>query len=379
MVVSTLAALAAAALFALTTNLQRAAASSVPTAGSGPVHLLRRLITDRRWLAGGLIGGAALALHAVSLARGSVMVVQSVMALGLVIALAVEARREARPMRANELAGAALVVGGVATVVAVSHAAGPQAATSGLSVVVCAAVALLALAAVVRSRHHVGARWGSRLLAAAGGACFAVDAVFLQRLAALLDRGLTTSGSGVDVLSAAGDLTGFLGAAMIGTVAVHRAYQVAPLRVVQPALAAAEPVTAFVVGVAVLHEGVRGGVAGFVLLIVGLLAIIAGIFVGLLPSRAPRPVAVPAPTSAARPVSTPVSTPASTSPLVPAGTPAAGPRQVREPALVRLPAAVRVPVLAGGPVRIHEPGAGPAGARPGHLVLSSQAAGPVRR
>src|SRR5690242_8209356 len=103
MVLSTVTALVAAALFAVTTNLQRAAASSVPTAGSGPAHLARRLVTDRRWLAGGLVGGAALVLHAVALAQGSVLVVQSVMALGLVMALWVEARREGRRPRPHEL------------------------------------------------------------------------------------------------------------------------------------------------------------------------------------------------------------------------------------------------------------------------------------
>lgn len=293
MVVSTLAATAAAVLFALTTNLQRAAASSVPAAGSGPVHLVRRLVADRRWLAGGLIGVVALGLHAVALARGSVMVVQSVMALGLVIALYVEARREGRRMRAHEFAGAALVVTGVATVVAVSRPSGAPAASGGWAVAVSAAVALTALGGVLASRHRVDARWGARFLAAAGGACFAVDAVFLQRLAALLDGGLLRAlGSGTELLAVAGDLVGFFGASTVGTVAVHRAYQVAPLRAVQPALAAAEPVTAFLVGATVLHEGVRGGASGYLALVGGLLAIVLGIFTGLLPAA--RPAARPA-------------------------------------------------------------------------------------
>ena len=92
MVLSTVAAVASAALFAVTTNLQREAASSVPTAHGGPLHLVRRLVADPRWLLAGGIGAVALALHALALARGSVLVVQSVMALGLVIALSIEAR-----------------------------------------------------------------------------------------------------------------------------------------------------------------------------------------------------------------------------------------------------------------------------------------------
>jgi hypothetical protein len=142
---------------------------------------------------------------------------------------------------------------------------------------------------VLRSRRAVSSRLGARLLAAAGGACFAVDAVFLQRLAVLFDAGVAAAvGSGFGSLAPAADLAGFLGASLIGGVAVQRAYQVAPLRAVQPALAAAEPVTAFLVGVALLHEGVPGGALGCLVMVAGLTAITTGIFVGLRPARIDR-------------------------------------------------------------------------------------------
>ena len=405
MVVSTLTALAAAGLFALTTNLQRAAASSVPSVGTGPLHLLRRLVTDRRWLLGGLIGAAALALHAVALARGSVMVVQSVMALGLVVALAVEARREGRAMHAHELAGAALVVAGVAAVVAVSRAADPGATTGPGAVVAAVLVALVTLGAILRSRHQVGERWGARLLAAAGGACFAVDAVFLQRVAALFDHGVGSAfTSGVAALSAAGDLAGFFGASMIGTVAIHRAYQVAPLRAVQPALAAAEPVTAFAVGVTVLHEGVQGGMLGFVVLVLGLVAITTGIFVGLLPAStavAAVPVVPVVPVGSAVPVG---SVPVGSAPVgsVPVGSarPARAPRPqvvggavsiavpltrpvgaagsvgvpIRMP--IRMPAAVPVATAVAGPAEVSR--AAHVGQPPPRVWISRDTAIPLR-
>ena len=275
MVMSTLLALASAVLFALTTNLQRAAASSVPSEGSGPLHLLRRLAVDRRWLLGSLIGLAALGLHVLSLAGASVMVVQSVMAIGLVIALYVEAVRERRPLRLNEVIGAGLVVTGVATVVAIGEPARRAADGDLWTTLVCGAVVLATVAVVLRSRRGVGSRWEARLLAASAGACFAVDAVFLQRITTVFH------GGGFDLASAVIGVGGFALASMTGTVAMHRAYQVAPLRSVQPALVAAEPVTAFLIGVTVLHEGVRGGALGYLAMVVGLVAITAGIFVGL--------------------------------------------------------------------------------------------------
>jgi len=274
MVMSTLLALASAMLFALTTNLQRAAASSVPSEGSGPLHLLRRLAVDRRWLLGSLIGLAALGLHVLSLAGASVMVVQSVMAIGLVIALYVEAVREHRPLRWNEVVGAGLVIAGVGTVVAIGEPARHPADGDLWTTLVCGAVVLVTVAVVLRSRRGVGTRWEARLLAASAGACFAVDAVFLQRITTVFHGGFDLAGA---VIGPAG----FALASMIGTVAMHRAYQVAPLRSVQPALVAAEPVTAFLIGVTVLHEGVRGGALGYLAMLGGLVAITAGIFVGL--------------------------------------------------------------------------------------------------
>jgi drug/metabolite transporter (DMT)-like permease len=303
MVWSTVAALAAAALFAGTTNLQRVAASRVAATGTGPWHLMRRLVGDARWLAAGAIGAVALGLHALALALGSVMVVQSVMALGLLLALAVEAIRERRRPQPREVCGAVLVMTGVAVVVTLARPGGPPGSLEAQTLITCTVLVAAALAAVVHSRREVGRRWGARLLAAGAGACFAVDAVFLQQLAAPVDALAGRPGAVVDVAGAVVGLVGFLTASAVGGVAVHRAYQVAPLRSVQPCLAATEPVTAFLLGVGVLGEGVIGGAAGFVLLVGGVAAIAAGIVVGVAgPQRVPRVPRMPARCAAEGPV-----------------------------------------------------------------------------
>jgi hypothetical protein len=289
---SIMAALVSAALFALTTNLQREAASAVPSDDGGLATLVRRLLTDRRWLCAGAIGLLALAMHTLALADGGVLVVQSVMTLGLVLALALEALRSGRRLLLREWGGAVLIVAGVTAVVA---AGAPPARdtldgdgnTLGVTLA-CGLVGLSALALLLRVRHRVGAAAQARVLAAAGGACFAVDAVFLQQAVRALDARAVLGG------------LGFLATSMVGSLAVQRAYQVAPLRCVQPAVAAAEPVTAFVIGVALLHEGIRWGTPGFVLLVAGITAIVTGILSGLTSS----PVPVPVPAAARVPAGT---------------------------------------------------------------------------
>lgn len=299
-VISTGAALLAAALFALTTNLQRKAASTVPSEHGGPLHLVRRLFVDRYWLLGGLIGCLALGLHALALAGGAVLVVQSVMALGLVLTLVLEAFRERRRMLTNELLGALLVVGGVIAVVCAGAVPEhPGAATGGglLVALVGAAIVGVTLLGVVLSRRGVSSQWAARFLAGAGGACLAVDAVFLQRVAtaglgsALTfgpDGGPGSLGSWSTLLAAVPDLAAFLAASAVGGIAIHRAYQVAPLRSVQPAVAAAEPLTAFLIGATLLHESVRWGAVGYLVLVLAMAAVVAGIVLGL--RAAPEPV-----------------------------------------------------------------------------------------
>lgn len=280
MMESTAAALLSALLFAVTTNLQRLSASAVHH-DHGPLRLLRHLLTDARWLAGGVVGIVAFGLHAVALARGSVTVVQAVMALGLVLVLALESARERRPLHPREVGGALLIVAGVSVVVACS-AGHPDGASSGAALVVALAVVALTFGAVAASRAGVDLQWGSRVLAALGGACFAVDAVFLQRIASLLDtREPLGALLGADPLVVALDVLGFAAGSAAGTVSIHRAYQVATLRQVQPALASAEPVTAFLLGVVVLGEGVRWGTLGYLVAVAGLAALTVGILVGL--------------------------------------------------------------------------------------------------
>jgi len=53
----------------------------------GPVRLVLRLVRAPRWLLGSFLAVLALGLHALALRHGSLIVVQSLLAAGLVIAL----------------------------------------------------------------------------------------------------------------------------------------------------------------------------------------------------------------------------------------------------------------------------------------------------
>ena len=106
------------------------------------------------------------------------------------------------------------------------------------------------------------------VMGAAAGTCFALDAVFLKGVA---------GSDGLASWPAVLDLGGFVVASVLGNLVVQRAYQQAPLRHVLPAVTAADPVAASLVGVLLLHEHLRPGPVALAGLVGGLAAMVVGI------------------------------------------------------------------------------------------------------
>lgn len=264
-------AITAATLFAIANNLQRGAASAVPLAAGGPFRLVLRLLRTPRWLGGSLLAFLALGLHAMALRHGSVIVVQSLLASGLVIALGLEAARERRLMRPPEAAGASTLVLGVVLVLAVGRPGGGDRVGFVQQLTTVTALAGLGLAAILGFRLHHRVRLSALIMGATAGACFALDAVFL--------KGLADVAGEPDVVAVVVDVAGFAAASALGNLVVQRAYQLAPLRFVLPAVTAGDPLAAFVIGRLVLHERLQGGPAASLAVAAGLLAMAVGIIV----------------------------------------------------------------------------------------------------
>jgi hypothetical protein len=260
---------AAAVVFAVANNFQRHAASRVPEAAGGPFTLLLRLARTPRWLIGSSLAMAALALHAVALARGGVTAVQSILAAGLVAALALEAVRERRRMRRPEALGAVILVTAVALLLAWGRPGGGRdialTVQAGTAVILAGVVAVGLAASRLRRSSHASAL----VMAAAGGAGFALDAVYLKGVANWADD--------LDALPALTSAAGFVVASILSNVLVQRAYQRAPLRVALPAVTAADPLVAFVVGRLLLGERLEGGPYADLGVVLGLLGIAVGV------------------------------------------------------------------------------------------------------
>ncbi|MGW4715658.1 DMT family transporter [Nocardia sp. NPDC004260] len=159
-------ALSAAFLFAVSAFLQQGAARQAATAsGQGRFLVIaaiaRRLITDRRWLAGQGANVAGFVVHAVALRFGAIAVVQALLVAQLLFALPFAAVRRGRALLARDWAGTSAV----RTELLPGACAG----------VVGTVVVLSGLSRTVRSTQV-----RSALVAVAAGCCFATTAVLVM-------------------------------------------------------------------------------------------------------------------------------------------------------------------------------------------------------
>jgi len=263
-------ALGAAVLFAIGNNLQRHAAAQVPAVGYGPVRLILRLLRSPRWLAGGASATVALFAQARALTQGGVILVQAVIASTLVFSLVIEAVLERRRPSSLQVGGAALVVSGITLLVGV----GKPGAGGDFSSLWAAAPAWLAVGvagggALLLARERPRGRVTAMVLGSAAGVCFALDAVFL--------RGLARTVSPFDTLTVVTNAAGFAVASVFGNLVIQRAFHLAPLRHVLPAMAAAEPVAAFACGWLLFGERLQSGSIGVLAVNGGLLLMVTGV------------------------------------------------------------------------------------------------------
>jgi drug/metabolite transporter (DMT)-like permease len=287
--------LVAALLFAVANNIQRHAAKAVPQGHGGPVGLLLRLLRNPRWLIGSASAVLGLVAQGWALSQGGVILVQAVIASTLVFSLVLESLVERRWPTPTQIGGAALVAVGITVLVVVGKpGAGGEFHSLGRAAVVWGVVGAVGGGALLTSHRRPQGRRTAVVMGAAAGVCFALDAVFL--------RGLTAALNPVATAALIINLAGFAVASFLGNLVIQRGFQMAPLRHVLPAMAAAEPITAFLCARYVFGERLQSGASGAVGVGVGLALMVCGVVfcaVGRVkPSRAePVRPAQPAPTT----------------------------------------------------------------------------------
>jgi hypothetical protein len=253
MLAASLAAVSAAALFAVAAALQHRSAGLVTATGRGAAGLAPRTLRHPLWIAGAVASAAGFGLHALALRDGPLTLVQPLLVTGVIFALPLRQVLERRRPRYAELGWAAALALGLAVFILVSTpAAGAgQAADPEPAVIGMALIALSIPGCCIAGRRATGSR-AAAALGTAAGLAFAAAAGLLKETVQVAGRGaggLLTTWPGYALIVAGG----------IGLLLNQAAYRAGPLRASLPAITTVNPIVSLVIGVAVFDERFRSG------------------------------------------------------------------------------------------------------------------------
>ena len=273
-------ALGAALGFAAASVLQQQAASTTSIGRTGGLGLLVRLLARPRWVAGILTDAVAYLLQVLALDSGPLVLVQPLLAAGLLFALLFNVSKGGRGMRSSDWGAAGVAAAGLAIFIIVGVPRGlaqgpddPAWVGFGLGTAVLVGGCVLAAR---RARPAMR----SALLAVGAGLAFALSAALTKQSLAEFHRGLAH-------MLVTGYPYSLVAAGLVGMALVQSAFQAGPLAASLPTLTLTEPIFATVAGSVLFGEHLRGGLAGAVAVLGAVAAAIAVVYLTRSPSAQP--------------------------------------------------------------------------------------------
>jgi drug/metabolite transporter (DMT)-like permease len=245
-------ALAGSACYAVAAVTQQRIAARLPSKRAFDPIVLVRLARRPAWLAALALVIAGFAMQAVALALGRLVVIEPMLATGLVFALALAARRDRRRLRPGEWAAAVAVVAGLSVFLVAGHPAGGQRTAGAMALGLAAAAAIgmigvcTTLALRCRSSHR------ALLLGVGGGVAAGVTDALIKTVTVLAVG---------HVLALFGDVRLYL-LMVVGVLTYtiqQNGYRAAGLAAFLPAFAVLEPVTGSLLGLVIYHERLSDG------------------------------------------------------------------------------------------------------------------------
>jgi hypothetical protein len=259
--------LVASVLFAVATALQQRVAADVPADRARGGRLLLRLVRERRWWIGAVLGAAGYAAHAAALGVGSLLLVQPLLVTTLLFALPLSARWAGRRLGRSDWVWSGVLAVALAVFLLIGQpTAGVERAPlrdwlpSGIVLTIVFVVCLVLAAGRRGTLRAV-------VLAAASAVAYGAGAPLTKGTVSLLPHGLAALFGHWEPY--------LLAVVMIGGALVQQSsFQAGHLQASLPTVTVGEPVIAVALGVVVLQEQVQATGPGRVLLLVMVLAMV---------------------------------------------------------------------------------------------------------
>lgn len=263
-------AVAAAALFAVSTSLQHHSATEAPEHVRGGPRLMAHLLQHPRWLVGQATSFLAFGLHATALKLGTLTAIQPVLVSGLVFTLPVRALMDHRRPTRAEVIGAIVTACGLVIFLLVARPAGGRATPDRLRAAVLLTVGAVLAAICARAAARAGrTRLGGLLLGFAAGELSGCAAGVLKLAT---DQFL----QGVWALLTSWPPYVLAVLALWGLTLNQRAYHSAPLAVSLPVFNTFDPLAGMTFGILVFGERPAHTPTAIALEVLGLLVMAVG-------------------------------------------------------------------------------------------------------
>ncbi len=241
-------ALSAAFCYAASNVIEHRKAATAPPATSMRIGLLWYLAHQPIWWLGIAVDLGGFAFQALALGFGDLLFVQPLLVTSLLFSLVLGARIGSHQLSIAELCWAGVLMAGLSTfLVVAAPSGGLDERPLSAWVIPCLLLALLVLACVTMSRRRTGS-WRALFLAGAAGSTFGVSSTLMKTFAHRLgDRGV------ISVLTTWEPYA--LGLVIaVGFLIMQSAFQGGDLRAALPALEAAEPIVACLLGLSLMRE-----------------------------------------------------------------------------------------------------------------------------
>ncbi|HET9060474.1 MAG TPA: DMT family transporter [Acidimicrobiales bacterium] len=265
-------AVAGAAFVALGFVIQQRVAAKEPASERLSFRLLVSLAKKRTWLLGIACMVIGQLLGAAALGMGGLALVTPLMAVNLVFALSFSAAwRRCRP-GVRELAGALLLVGGLAAFIASGDPRGGSSAHITWSdwLLAGGAISATAFALVAVGRRRCDVQQAT-LVAGAAGTLYGLQD-------ALTTRTIATTGGGFVHMFTSWPVFALLGVSVTALMLGQSAFEAAPLDASLPAVTAAEPITAIALGAGIFGERLDVSTLRLAIDIGGLACMFVGVY-----------------------------------------------------------------------------------------------------
>jgi drug/metabolite transporter (DMT)-like permease len=246
------AALVAAALFAVPTAFQHRSAGLVTAVGRRG-GFVSRTLRHPLWIVGSVANLAGLSLHALALRDGPLTLVQPLLVIGVIFTLPLRQVMEHRRPGRAEIGWAAALTLGLALfliLILAIPADGPVQGADPEPMVLCGAAIGFAIAGCLTAGRRRAAATGAVLLGTTAGLLLAVAAALLKETTDVL-------GHGAAALFTGWPLYALVAVGGAGLVSSQYAYRAGPLSASLPAITAVNPVVSVVIGVAVFDKPFR--------------------------------------------------------------------------------------------------------------------------